>query len=123
MTGRGAVDVNRRDKALLSAAVCRWMARIIGTVLFAVVVIIAIGEGIPNPLTQSGIVQLGFAALALILIGILIGWRWELAGGSLYLVGWCLFYVPMKSPSGLGGFYWDLAIPGILYITSYLLAR
>ena len=100
------------------------MARIIGTVLIAGVVVIAIGEGMPNPLTQTAIVQLGFVALALILIGILIGWRWELAGGSISLVGLCLLCVPVvNSPRGL---HWDLsvlAIPGILYISSYFLAR
>lgn len=87
--------MNGRNKASLSATVCRWMARIIGTVLAASVVFIAIGEGMPNPMTQTAIVQLGFVALALILVGILIGWRWELAGGSLSLVGLCLLCVPV----------------------------
>jgi hypothetical protein len=99
------------------------MGRIIGTLLVAVVVIIAIGEGMPNLMTQTAIVQLGFAALGLILIGILIGWRWELAGGCLSLVGWCLFYAPMVSPKRPNWFFWALAIPGTLYIASYLLAR
>ena len=116
--------MNGRNKASLSATVCRWLARIIGTVLAASVVFIGIGEGMPNPMTQTAIVQLGFVALALILVGILIGWRWELTGGSLSLVGLCLLCVPViNSPRGL---HWDLsvlAIPGILYITSYFLAR
>lgn len=110
----------------LSAAVCRWMARIIGTLLFAVVVLLAIrqtiGGAMPNPTMQLAIVQLGLVALALILIGILIGWCWELTGGSLSLVGTCLFYVPAREGHGLT-FFWFLAIPGMLYITSYLLAR
>jgi hypothetical protein len=122
-TAPNAAIVARRDKALLSAGICRWAGRIIGTLLVAVVVAIAIGEGMPNLLTQSGIVQLGFAALGLLLLGILIGWRWELAGGCLSLVGWCLFYVQMISPSRPNWLLWALAIPGILYITSYLSAR
>jgi len=106
-----------------AAKTVRWMARIIGTLLFSLVVYIAIGEGMPNLMTQPPIVQLGFFAFALILTGVLIGWRWELAGGCLSLVGWCLFYVPMISPKRPNWFFWALAIPGILYITSYLLAR
>src|ERR1035437_4462992 len=90
-TASTAAIVARRDKALLSAGICRWAGRIIGTLLVAVVVAIAIGEGMPNLLDESGIVQLGFVALALILIGILVGWRWEIAGGCLSLLGWCLF--------------------------------
>jgi hypothetical protein len=48
---------------------------------------IAVGQGIPNPFTQPVGVQLGFLALALILIGIVAGWKWELAGGITSLFG------------------------------------
>jgi hypothetical protein len=70
---------------LLTAA-CRWTARIIGTLLVLIIVLFAIGEGMPNPFTQPMTVQVGFLALALIMIGILGGWRWELAGGTLSLI-------------------------------------
>ena len=70
----------------LLAAACRWTARIIGTVLVLMIVLLAIGEGMPNPFTQPISVQVGFLALALVIIGILGGWRWELAGGTLSLI-------------------------------------
>jgi hypothetical protein len=69
----------------LLAAACRWTARIIGTVLVLMIVLLAIGERMPNPFTQPISVQIGFFALALVMIGILGGWRWELAGGTTQL--------------------------------------
>ena len=65
----------------LWAAACRWTARIIGTSLVLIIVLLAIGEGMPNPFTQPMAVQVGFLALALIMVGILGAWRWELVGG------------------------------------------
>jgi len=88
------------------------------------VVLIAIGEGMPNPFTQPMPVQFGFLALALVMIGILGGWRWELAGGILSLVGWGLFVVAvMHPPRGLNWFVGALALPGLLYVAGALLRR
>ena len=67
----------------ISAAACRWTARIVGALLVLMVIAIAIGEGMPNPFTQPFDVQLGFFALALIVLGILVGWRWDGRGRSL----------------------------------------
>lgn len=105
------------------AAASRWTARIIGTLLVLGTLTIAIGEGMPNPLTQPAWAQLIFFALALAMIGILIGWRWELAGGILSLAGFSLGLIPMKyySVCGLTWFYLALALPGVLYVTSALL--
>ena len=104
------------------AAVCRWTARIIGTLLVLIIVLFAIGEGMPNPFTQPISVQIGFLALALVMIGILGGWRWELAGGTLSLFGWSLFVVTvMHLPRGLNWFVGALALPGLLYVAGALL--
>ncbi len=111
-----------KNKLLVSA--CRWLARIVGAFLVVSVVVIAIGEGMPNLFTQPAKVQLGFLALAVIMIGILAGWRWELAGGILSLAGWCLFCVPIENTRrGLNWFCWALMLPGALYLTSALLRR
>ena len=108
----------------LSAAACRWIARILGTLLVLIIVLIAIGEGMPNPFTQPVRVQVGFLALALVMIGILGGWRWELAGGTLSLVGWSLFVVAvMHPPRGLNWFVGALTLPGLLYVAGALLRR
>jgi hypothetical protein len=111
-------------KSKLLPAVCRWLARIIGALLLVFVVILAIGEGVLNPFTQPARVQVGFLALALMLAGILAGWRWELVGGVLSLAGWCLFVGAVANfPGGLNWFFWLLALPGFLYVTSALLRR
>jgi len=114
----------KRNTSRNDAAVCRWIARLVGTLLVTLTVYIAIGQEMPNPFTQPGGVQAGFLGLVLILIGILAGWRWELSGGIISLFGWCLFLVPvMNSPRGLTGFVIALAVPGALYVTSALLRR
>jgi hypothetical protein len=105
-------------KNILLAAVCRWTARVAGTLMVISAVVIAIGEGMPNPFTQPPVVQIGFLALAMILIGILAGWRWELAGGVLSLAGWCLFVGSVVHGKSLNLFISLLALPGILYVVS-----
>lgn len=105
---------------LLTTA-CRWTARVTGTLLVLLIVIIGIGEGMPNPFTQPPAVQVGFLALALLMIGILAGWRWEFAGGVISLAGWCLFLASVKCR--LTCFVWALALPGVLYVVSALRHR
>jgi len=108
----------------LLAAACRWTARIIGTLLVLMIVLIAIGERMPNPFSQPIAVQVGFLALALLMIGILGAWRWELAGGIVSLVGWGLFVVAVTHPlRGLNWFVGALALPGILYVAGTLVSR
>src|SRR3974390_703013 len=97
------------------ATACRWTGRIIGAFLVIVTVLLAVGEGMPNPFTQPVGVQFGFLALALILLGILAGWKWELAGGAVSFAGWILFVVAViRSPRGLTWFVGALALPGVL---------
>jgi len=106
------------------ASICTWSGRVLGTLLVIAVTIIAIGEGMPNPLTQPPLVQYGFFALGLILIGILAGWKWELAGGLISLMGWFLFLpLTLGSQKGIHPFFIILALPGILYLASKLIVR
>ncbi len=105
------------------AAVCRWLARIVGSLLVVSVVGIATGEGVPNPFTQPPAIQVGFLALAMIMIGLLAGWRWELFGGTVSTVGWCLFVGSVVGVKRLNVFISLLALPGILYLISAWLKR
>ncbi len=107
--------------AHLSAGGCRWIARIVGTFAVVAVVIMLIGEGMPNPFAQPALAQVGFAGVALIVTGMLIGWRWELAGGILSLVGVCLIYQPTRVYGKITRFFAVLAAPGSPYLTSHLL--
>ena len=112
------------NRFMNGAALCRWIARILGTALVMVSAQIALAQGLPNPLTQPVGVQVGFLALALIFGGILAGWRWELPGGMISLSGCCLFLPRIgHAASGPAGFAVALALPGALYVASALLAR
>jgi hypothetical protein len=113
-----------QNTSKLVAGICRWTARIVGTTLVLAVLAIAVGEGMPNPFTQPLPVQLGFLGLALIMAGILTGWRWDVPAGIISLSGWCLFVMAvMKPPKGPNVFVCALALPAVLYLTSALIRR
>ncbi len=77
----------------------------------------------PNPFNghMSAISMLGFIAVAAMVVGYLAGWRWELAGGILSLVGVCLLVEPTRVNGKVTWFFAVLAAPGVLYIASHLL--
>jgi len=111
-------------KNKLLAVACRWTARILGAFLVVGCVWIAIGEGLPNPLSQPLLIQVMFLAFALLLIGIVVAWRWELAGSVTSLAGWCVFVIGSAfSPRGLAVMTVILAVPGLLYLASVWLRR
>src|SRR5260370_2954710 len=108
----------------INSVACGWIARIVGAFLVIVNVCIAIGQGLRNLLAEPVRVQVGFVALALILVGILAGWRWEFSGGIISLFGWCLFLLAtLNSPRALNGFVLAMALPGAFYVASALLRR
>jgi uncharacterized integral membrane protein len=68
----------------------RWVARIGGLLVLLTVIVLAIGEGFPNPFTYaftSSELLLTIALLTM-LAGILVAWKWESIGGALLLVGY-----------------------------------
>lgn len=73
--------------------VARWTARIIGTLILLLIAIFAIGEGVPNPLTLSPREILLFAALATMIVGQIVAFRWEGIGGVLILGGFAFFSI------------------------------
>ncbi len=111
-------------KNLAAAAVCRWTGRILGVALVVVCLAIAIGERMPNPLTQPPAVQVGFLALAALLVGILVACFRESTGAILSLAGWIAFMiVAAHRIRGPSYFVLLLAAPGILFLISALLRR
>ena len=107
----------------LLATIFRWSARILGTVLVGLTLVLAIGEGIPNLLTQPFVIQLGFLALTLMLLGILLAWRWELPGGLMSLAGWVLFIVAERIHWQHSLFLMLLCVPSLLFLGSAVLLR
>jgi hypothetical protein len=99
----------------------RWSARITGLLLVALVLLIAAGEGVFNPLKAPAPVQVESVALILILVGFLVGWRSERLGALLALVGFAVFTATELAVNGKppGGAIPLMAVPGILYLASY----
>ena len=114
------IDVTRERKQI--AALCRWTARIGGTVLVAVLLPFAI-EYRSDLLTEPAGVQFFFLGTGIVMIGILVGWLRELAGGLISLAGFCLGFAALYSAVGLNVYYLALALPGVLYIASARLRR
>jgi hypothetical protein len=108
---------------MLLASIFRWTARVIGVVLVGLMVVLAIGEGVPNLFTQPLLIQLGFLALALVLSGILLAWRWEFPGGILSLIGWVLFILAERVHWQHSLFFILLVVPSLLFLASYFLRR
>ena len=107
----------------LLATIFRWIARIIGIVLVGLTLILAIGEGVPNLFTQPVVIQIGFLALALVVSGILLAWRWELPGGIMSLVGWVLFILAERVHWQHSLFFILLGVPSLLFLGSSFLRR
>lgn len=106
------------------AAVCRWSARILGSLLVLLILLIAVGGGTPNPFTQPVAVQLGLLGLALIMAGMLAGWRWDVGPAIVSMAGWCLFFFAVVFPPRRHSvFIFLLALPAVLLLASALLER
>ncbi len=75
-------------------AAARWTARILGTLLLAFYGLFILGEGLPPIGSQPEGVQFGFAALGLMLLGFVVGWKREGAAALLICSGWTLWQSP-----------------------------
>jgi hypothetical protein len=94
--------------------------------LFGLVIVIVIGHGgLPNIFRQPTPVQLEFAAMGLMLLGMVIGWVRQGLGGLLVLLGLAAFNTVELTVNGrpaLGAFPL-FAVPGALFLLSALLRR
>jgi len=103
----------------------RWVARGSALLLFALVVLFAIGEGLPNPLTVSAVVNVQCLAFVILLAGLIAGWRWEGLGAGLVLGGLLLFHLVNFISAGrlAGGLFPVFFIPGVLFLVCFLIDR
>ena len=111
----------------ISASICRWTARVIGallSLLFIVVMVVAIRQvGLLNLLTnpRMRLSLAGQAGAALLIVGLLAGWRWELIGGILSVVGLCVIYPAALAYGKITWVFASLFVPGLLYLASHFL--
>lgn len=71
--------------------VIRWIPRVVGSLLFTMLIILAVAEGVPNPMKQPPAVRIEMTAMFIIWLGLLIAWKSELIGGLLVLPGYTGF--------------------------------
>jgi hypothetical protein len=107
------------------ATISRWLGRITATLLLAMVIMFAIGEGPPNPFHASASANLQHAAFLAVLVGCAVGCFRESLGGVLAIVGLAAFYVINFAGSGRfpGGAFPLFALPGVLFLASHFLRR
>jgi hypothetical protein len=103
-----------------------WAARVTSLLILGLVIVFMIGNGgPPNVFRQPTPVQMEFAALGLMMLGLIVGWFREALGGSLVLLGLAGFNaveLAVNARPALGAFPL-FAVPGILFLLSALLRR
>ncbi len=103
----------------------RWLARITGVALVGLVLLFLVGEGPPNPFKEPVSVQLELFAMLLMLVGFLVGWRWEAMGGIVAVSGFAIFFATDWAATGRvpGGAIPLFVLPGVLFLVSSGMAR
>jgi hypothetical protein len=107
--------------------IVRWIARIGATLMAGMILIIFIGEGISEgfgPLLQMSLREMAMMVVFIIVfLGLIIGWKWEILGGSMIIGGMAAFYLLDYLFSGTfpgGPFLLVIVLPGLLYVYSGL---
>ncbi len=117
------MDTGRVSSAPLPRLV-HWSARVTSLLLLGLVIAMVIGHGgPPSVLGQPTPVRLEFAAIGLMLLGLLLGWVREAFGGLLVILGLAAFHtveLAVKGRPALGAFPL-FAVPGVLFLLSALL--
>ena len=103
-------------------AVSRWTARTIGIPLFGLLVVLTMGDGVPNPLTASWRENLFGTVVLMMLFGLILAWKWEGVGGLLILGGLVLF-AAANEPALLSIVLTPWLVTGLLYLACWAGAR
>ena len=103
--------------------VVRWIARVWSAFSVAMILLIFIGEGISERFEFLGHLSSREAtmmfAFAAVVLGLVLGWKWELYGGVLTVCGVVAFYLANYLFSGTlprGPYFLLFAFPSLLFI-------
>ena len=97
-------------------------SRIYGSLLAILVLTITVGEGPPNPFTQPLPVAIELFAMLAMLIGCILGWKWQGIAAILTISGIMAFHIIERRLLLMGAFpLFDLA--GILFLISWCLTK
>lgn len=105
------------------ALVFRWAGRVLGLAAFALVATFLVthlmaGE-VPDPAKLTRTESVLCLTLLGALVGMLVGWRWEVVGGLLVVGGMAAFFAVERFGGGFwptGWVIWSLPLPGVLYL-------
>ncbi len=99
----------------------RWVARLASVLLIFMVVATFVGEGRAGQLLHLKTREaLGFAAIAVQIIGLVLAFRWEALGGIVVVAGFLGFAV--LAPNAIVSVFLALPITGILHFVHWWLA-
>jgi hypothetical protein len=103
----------------------RWTARLIAAGLVGLVLLIYVGEGF-NPLNLTATEALQHALFLTTCVGLVVGWRWPLAGGAMSAGGMLLFFAVEFALTGKfprGPVFHLMLLTGILFLLSGFISR
>jgi hypothetical protein len=120
--------VNLRGEERNSVFITRWIARMWGTGIVALVALFAVMQLVspdappPTPTEWVGVV---FFPIGLC-VGLVLAWRWEAFGGAVAIGSFVAFEAWMStSGAGMpsGTYFIPAAAPGALFLLSWFLSR
>jgi hypothetical protein len=113
-----------RSHLLLKAL--RWFARFWGLAFACSILFLAIGEGF-NPAKLNRRELILTVPFFIAWLGLWLGWKWEVLGGSLVVAGIACFCLAHYALTGFGRFpgwaFPTIAVPGLLYLLSWFCTR
>lgn len=108
-----------QQKSKRSVVIVRWLARLGSLASLGLLLLFFFGEGADLaallPTETWGLI---FFPLG-IMVGMLLGWRWEILGGSVTVLSLLAFYKVMYAASGRfpeGIWFLLFALPGLLFL-------
>ena len=106
--------------------ILQWLARLCGLALFLFVLALAVGQGgPPNPFRQPPTVAAQLLLMLVMMLGLIVAWRWEVTGALATLLALLAFNVVNLAVGGkwAGGAFPLFAVPPMLYLAHALWAR
>ena len=108
-----------QQKSKRNVMIARWLARVGSVASLGLMLLIFLGEEMkPDQLTATEIWGLLFFPVG-ITVGMLLGWRWEVLGGSVTVLSLLAFYKVMYAANGRfpdGIWFLLFALPGLLFL-------
>jgi hypothetical protein len=97
----------------------RWTARALSAAMVAMVVIIAVGEGLPQLSELNFTDQLLFVTIFVMIAGAALAWWKDMIGGAVIVLGFAAFWI--INSHFPGDFFFVFGLAGLLHLLAWLL--